>query len=108
MGLIFRTLSLAPFLEGIIWSVALVDNHNCSDCFVGVIFNLNGLSIPIIDTNMAVKGQKMLQAPALPILYGSHQKFALPVSMRGVETMAKGHNKCFHRTIQVGRTSSYK
>lgn len=86
MGLIFRAVSLAPFLKGIIWSVALLDNHNCSDCFVGVIFNLNGLSIPIIDTNMAVKGQKVLQATTLPILCGSHQKISLPVLMRDVET----------------------
>lgn len=47
---------------------------------------------------MAVKGQKVLQASALSILYSSNQKITLPIPMRGVQTMAKGQGKCFHRT----------
>jgi len=57
---------------------------------------------------MAVKGQKVLQASALSILYSSNQKIALPIAMRDVKTVAKGHKKCFHRMNWVGKTSSYK
>lgn len=68
-----------------------------------MIFSLNGLSIPIIDINMAVKGQQVLQATALSVLDSTNQKITLPIPMRGVQTMSKGQEKCFYRTNQLER-----
>lgn len=62
-----------------------------------MIFSLNGLSVPIIDINMAVKGQKVLKASTVSILHNSNQKIVLPTAIRGVKIVAIGHNKYFHR-----------
>lgn len=73
-----------------------------------MIFSLNGLSIPIIDINIAGKGQKVLKASTVSILHSYNQKIVLPTAIRDVKIVAKGHNKYFHRMNWIGMTNSYK
>lgn len=55
---------------------------------------------------MAVKGQQVLQATDLPILDSTNQKIALPIPIRGVQTMAKGQRNA--SIEQIRKTTRYK